>query len=233
MAKNGVAEAVQSVLDGMAFVRFPLSNDLINYSALARFIKPLVEERMGGRKAGMDALIMAVRRYARNLGGDGNSADLLKVMGEAKLVLRTGMTVLHFGRTNEIYSKLIDTEHNKVNWHSGDKMYVLQRSEELMVTATSKLLPIIHVEIDRDDILAEYGNLAMITVENTEEPNRVPGGLAFIANQLAAINVNIFTVFNSITKMSFLVTEADASRAYDKLRKAIEECRRAAELAAK
>ncbi len=229
MARRGVAQAVSEILDEMGFLRLALKNDLINYSALARFILPSLEQRLGGRKASMDAVIMAVRRHAKTAGEDDLRSDLLQLLGSARIVLRTGMSVLHLRRSSELYAKLVEFEKTHVNWHAGDKIYVNQRSEELMVIANRKLLPLLHAVIDRDDVLMEYPGVALITIENEEEANKIAGVLAFIANQLEAVNVNMYAVFNSVTKMSFVVSEADAARAYERLNKTFERCRQLSE----
>ncbi len=228
MSKKGVTTAVNAILEDMGFLRIALRNDLINYSALARFIKPEVDEKLEGRKASMDAIIMAVRRYGRGLGEHKQAGDLLRLLGNAHMVLRTGMAVLHLRRTSELYSKLVEFEKTSVNWHAGDKIYVNQRSEEIMVIVTRKLLSLLHAAIDRDDVLSEHVGSAIITVEYDAEVNRVPGILAFLANQLEAVNVNVYAVFNSITKTSFVVPEQDASKAYDRLNKSFELCRQVA-----
>ncbi|MBI5177460.1 hypothetical protein HY995_05245 [Candidatus Micrarchaeota archaeon] len=231
MAQLNVSDAASVVLDEMGYLRIAMRNDLVNYSALARFIKPMVEEKMGWKEAGDDALIMAVRRYCISQKERRPPENFLKVLGNSKLVLRTGMAVLHFRRASDLYKRLVEIERNKVNWHQGDKMYILQRSEEIMVIASHKLLPTLKSVGHSTDIMAEYGDTALITIEWSSESLRTPGIVAFITSQIEAINVNLLGIFNTISKMSLLVDEADASKAYDKLSKTVEQCKQAAEYA--
>jgi hypothetical protein len=229
VGKDSVAELVSAVMEEMGFLQLPLENDLINYSALARFIKPAVEEKMGGRKASMDSLIMAVRRYAKAASGKDENSETLRVLAGARIILRTGMVLLHLRRTSELYSKIIELERKYVNWHQGDKMYVLQRSEEIMVATGRKFLPLIKAEVDRDDILLEYDALALLTIEYDREANMTPGVLAFVSNQLDALGINVYAIFNSVTKLSLLVSEAQAARLYDRLNRMLEQSRTAVE----
>jgi len=229
VAHNSVTAAVASVLSEMAFVQFALKNDLINHSALARFIKPAVEEKLK-KKSTIDALIMAVRRYSRGLREDFSSQALLRILNDLKLNLHTGMVSVSFSRSSGVYSKLIELEKSKVNWRAGDKMYVVQTSNEIVVVTTQKLLPLIHSEFDRDEIMGEFSGLALLAVEYSVESLRVPGVLAFITGQLASANVNILCIFSSTTSLRLLVAEADAPKAYDRLRKALEESGRALQL---
>ncbi len=216
-------------MEEMGFLRIALENDLVNFSALARFIKPAVEEKLGGRKASMDSLIMAVRRYAKASGGRDENTRTLHVLAGARIILRTGMVLLHLRRTSELYGKIIELERKYVNWHQGDKMYVLQRSEEIMVATGRKFLPLLNGQIDRDDILLEYHDLALLTIEYDSDANMTPGVLAFIANQLNALDTNVYAIFNSVTKLSLIVSEAQAARLYDRLNRMLEQSRAAVE----
>ena len=124
---------------------------------------------------------MAVRRYAKTVSGGADGEYTLKVLAGARIILRTGMVLMHLRRTSELYSKIIELERKYVNWHQGDKMYVLQRSEEIMVVTSRKFLPLINAQVDRDDILIEYDNLALLTMEYDNEANMTPGVLAFVS----------------------------------------------------
>lgn len=226
MTKKGISDAVNRALDGMGFLRLPLRHDLINYSALARFIAPIVKEKVGG-EAGTDAIIMAIRRYVQNAARQDDKPDVLDVLGKAKLVLRTGMVVMHYRRGSDVYWRLVDIEKNKVNWHLGDKMNIIQRSEEIMVVASHKLLPFLESAASKEEILTKIDDLALVTVEWPVEANSTPGTLAFVAGQLESISVNIISAYNTLTKMSFVLSESDAAKAYERLSRSLEECRKA------
>jgi len=200
---------------------------LINYSALARFIAPLIKERINGNEAGTDAIIMAIRRYVKHLGKFEVGSGLLAILGNTRLVLRTGMVVMHYRRGSDLYWRLVDIEKNKVNWHLGDKMNIIQRSEEIMVIASHKLLPYLQDAGGKDDVLSQQTNLAIITIEWPVEANATPGTLSFISGQLESINVNIVAAYNTLTKMSLVLSENDASKAYERLSRSFEECRKA------
>ncbi|MEK6924101.1 MAG: hypothetical protein AABW54_02595 [Candidatus Micrarchaeota archaeon] len=227
MARNGISDAVNRILDEMGFLRLALHNDLINYSALARFIMPLVTQKTGRKEAGMDAVIMAVRRYVRGIKAQERNASLLSLLGDSKIVLRTGMSLLHLRRASDLYWRLVEVEKSKVNWHLGDKMNIIQRSEEIAVIASQKLLPYIYESTGRSDILAEWHNLALITIEYPPEANSTPGTLSFITGQLESINVNIVAIYNTMTKLSLVVSEQDASKSYERLSNSLAECRQA------
>ena len=226
MSRNGVSDAVNQILDEMGFLKLPLQNDLINYSALARFIEPLISEKMNGHKPSMDAVIMAIRRYVSHA-EHRESEDLLYLLGNIKLVLRTGISVLHLKRSPALYAALVDIGKNKVNWHQGDKMNVIQRSEEITVIASHKLLPLIQEAAPHVEILHKLDDLAMLTLEYPLEANSTPGTISFISLQLESANVNIIAMYNTFTKMSLIVSEHDASKAYERLSKAFTECRKA------
>lgn len=211
----------------MGFLKLPLQHDLVNYSALARFIEPLVKEKLNDHQPSMDAVIMAIRRYATHNTARKSPEDLLHVLGGIKLVLRTGISVLHLRRTAKIYGELVEIEKNKVNWNQGDKMNIIQRSEEIMVIASHRLMPMIQEVCHREDILYQLDDLALLTLEYPFEANRTPGTISFFSAQLESASVNVLAMYNTMSKMSLVISEKDASKAYERLSKAFAECRKA------
>lgn len=214
-----ISDAVSEVLGELHPLEYAFKHGLVNYSALGRFIKPAVEKRMKGESVGLDAIIMAIRRNADVLEREApaDSADLYEILSECKLVLRTGMVNVHFDRSEELFAKLVKLE-ERIDWASGEKMYVLQRTDELSVISMSKYLPdLLELVPDGKQVLEKQENLALLTVSFPLAALYTPGFIEFLSHQFSALGVSILGVFSSYSKISFLFDEAEAASVYEKL----------------
>jgi len=214
---QSVSEAVFELLSEMHFLRFPLQEDLVNYSALARFLKPFVEKRVAGG-AGEDAIILAVKKYGETLAKK-EPFHVFKTLAGTKLFLRTSMSLIHFGRTDVLHKKLIDFQ-QRIDWASGEKMYLLQRSEEISVVSMSKYEQDL-VSLAPSQVLQKYSMLALVTLHFPSEQFDSYGVLEHISRQFSDLGVSVKEVFSSHDKLSLLFDEKNASAVYAKLSKVI------------
>ena len=217
-----VMDAVSEILAEMHYLHLAFKNDLVNYSALARMIQPLVAERMK-ENVGLDAIIMAIRRHVHSGAFNGDNKNIYEVVKDMKLVLRTDMCYITFHRSDETYHALIELERS-VDWIGGEKMYINQRSEEISVVAMSRFLSQL-VGIAKGDgkrIKHKAEGLALLTLMEPMTCDYTPGVLAFLASELSGIGVNILVTFSSLSYTSFLIEENDAAAAYDKINSSIQ-----------
>ncbi|MFH0835146.1 MAG: hypothetical protein V1881_02290 [Candidatus Micrarchaeota archaeon] len=216
-----VSDTVFEILSEMYVLRYGFRHDLINYSALARFIQPMVAERLK-EEVGLDAVIMAIRRYVQSGVFNSDYKSLHAVMVGCTLNVRADMCYITYRRSDETYRSLLEVERS-VNWIGGEKMYIIQRSDEISVIAMSRFLKKL-----KDVVKGEEGkirdvneNLALLTITRSEKNVYTPGVLEFLCGQLAGIGVNIITIFSSFGYISFLIDGNDAAAAYERLQSAI------------
>ncbi|PIT85781.1 hypothetical protein COU36_01290 [Candidatus Micrarchaeota archaeon CG10_big_fil_rev_8_21_14_0_10_59_7] len=216
-----VSDTVFEILSEMYVLRYGFRHDLINYSALARFIQPMVAERMK-EEAGLDSIIMAIRRYAQSGVFNSDYKSINAALVGCKLNVRTDMCYITYHRSDEIYRALLGVEHS-VDWIGGEKMYIIQRSDEITVVAMSrflqKLKDIAKGNGRRIKDVAE--DLALITITRSQKNVYTPGVLELLCGQLAGNGVNILSIFASFGYISFLMDSKDAAAAYDKLNSTI------------
>ncbi|MFH1056621.1 MAG: hypothetical protein V1717_02385 [Candidatus Micrarchaeota archaeon] len=224
-----ISDAVEEIVLEMHFLRFAFKEDLINYSALARFIKPLVEERVG-EHVGLDAIVMALKKHSPSLSSQ--PFNIFGVFKEARLLLRTGVCLIHFERTEELHKKLVEFQRN-IDWAAGEKLYLLQRSEEISIVALSKYEGGLLSLAAPGQVLKKYSNLAVVTVQFPEEYFDTYGVFEYLANQFTDVGVSIKEVFSSHDKVSLVFDEDKASLVYEKLSKAVEASRQLSELQGK
>ncbi|MCX6767502.1 MAG: ACT domain-containing protein [Candidatus Micrarchaeota archaeon] len=223
MTKKSISTAVSEILDDMQYLHLPFTRGLVNCSGVARLITPLIEERTGA-KPGMDAVIVAVRRYARTLKKSGNPT-LESVIMQCSAVLRTGLAGFHIKNWHNSHfmaglSALLTGE---VDWDSGEKVYVSQRSGEMYICSSTKFMPkIIALATKPPTELAHYQeNLSLITINHPPAGHSTPGVFAFFINLLAQANINVYEIFSTYRKFSLLIEEENAPKAYELINKAI------------
>jgi len=214
----------------MHFLQEPFKLGIVNYSALARVIKPLVEQKTGG-EAGLDAIIMAIRRNTEFLVKEDYS--VYSLLGECTLSLRTGMDCIHFKRSNELYQKVAEFERT-INWLSGERIYVNQRTDEISIITLSRFLPKL-LELIKDDssqLLGKQEGMAMLTIRFPPRGIETRGFLHLLTSQFEALGINITAVFSSYSRLSFVCNEADAPAVYERIAKLIRDSKKMVEMKA-
>lgn len=216
-----VSDAVSEVLAELYFLKYALKNNLVNYSALARFIKPRVVERVG-EDVGLDAIVMALRRNAPAVIGDAGAEELNDLVRQCRLRVRDDMVCFHFKRSSELQHALVEMQ-KSLDWEASQRLYAVQRTEEISVIASQELAPVLDelAKKHKSLLLKKDEGLALITIVLPETGIYTPGSFAFFTSQLETVGVNILSVFSSFTHVSFLVEKESAGAAFDRLTTAI------------
>jgi aspartokinase len=208
----------------MHFLKPALKLDLVNYSALARVIKPLVEEKMGERVE-LETIIMAIRRNAHVLAREAG-ASALEVIKDMKVELKTGIAFVTIKRKPSVYEELMDLV-KSVNKEQMENIYVTQRFDEISILTPEELLPKIQrlpaVKRHPDIFLEKRGELALINIKVPSSHLEVPGIYALLTTQLAEMGISLMSIMASFTRLSIVCREVDAPLAYDKINKLIRE----------
>jgi hypothetical protein len=229
-----VADAVSEALGELHYLHEAFRQDVVNYSAVARLLKPLVQERVG-QEVGLDAIVMAIRRYAESLPKHAPDGDVLRAVKDCTLLVETDLACLDIKhwRAPDFHAGLERLLFQGVDWHAGEKIYLIQRAYELTIVASTRFVqPLLELTGEgRAQLMARHDAQALMTLTLPDES--VPGVYAFFANQFWEAGINVTTVFHSYRKLSFVVEEKDAARAYDHLSRAIGVARRLHEAAQK
>lgn len=217
-----VSDAVREVLGELTFLRASIDYDLLNYSAVARFILPVVSEKMG--EASLDAVAVAVRRHIQLRPANFKSPKLLESVRGCKIILRSDMCLLVIKQWPEVeFLKQIEQILPEVDFKAGEKFYVIARSNELVILCNSRFLPVIESRINSPAKLSvKVVNLSIITVDVQQMNFEVPGLLQFFAQQFEIAGINIEDVFSTRGKITFVFAQRDAAKAYERVSAAID-----------
>jgi hypothetical protein len=220
--KESIAERTRSYIDAHPSVKDCISKDLINYSSLAR----LIMKELGLKNE--EAVMIACRRYAVKLGKRDHERDILKILGNSRLEVKTKISIVTakndwtvLQRLEAVFQKLINEK---------AIMQVIQGAQAITVIADEKLKNEVVNAVGRDNVLKVRQDLVEITVKSPERIVETSGVFAFLASNLAENNVNIVETVSVYTDTIFIVNEADMIYAYSILSKLIESAEQVEEM---
>lgn len=223
--KQTIADVVYELLAGMKSLHFALRNGLINYSALARHLKPYVQEKLENKDVSDDAIVMASRRFVEQAFDFRESKQVEEALAHSSLLVRERMVNVYYTRSSQLYQKLADFAASKVRWEMGEKMYIIQRTEEISVIANRKFLSDLLRLAPEKNIIAFIERLTLLTVVHDEDTLYLPGVFLFLIQKVEGIN--IVALFSTYRMFSMLFSEEDAPKAYERLNRELIQLRNA------
>ncbi len=212
--KESIAERTRAYIDAHPSVKDCISKDLINYSSLAR----LIMKDLGIKNE--EAVMIACRRYAVKLAKRDHERDILRILANSRLEVKTKICIVTakndwtvLQRLESIFQKLINEK---------AIMQIIQGAQAITVIADEKLKNEVINVVGRENILKVRQDLVEITVKSPERIVETSGVFAFLASNLAENNVNVVETVSCFTDSIFIVNEADMIYAYSILTKVIE-----------
>ena len=185
-----------------------LREGVVNYRALARRIKPEVEER-AGREVDIEAVTTAVRRYGEDLReGDDEHERVLSVLADSRVSLRgnvVSITATEFGELPRLdgFTHLVrGSRHTTVVTDDGNAEEVSKAVE--------------------GEVVERVGGLTCITVESPDDIVDVPGVLARMVSRFSSEDLNIVDITSCYTETILVVEKRDAVKALETLEETFE-----------
>ncbi|ABM80178.1 ACT domain-containing protein [Hyperthermus butylicus] len=224
MTAQSLSEIVRRLVDADPCVRDCLARGIVNYSELARRIKPLVE-REAKRGASLEAVKAALVRYASRLREQNIQTPqrrLLEVLAKSALELRTGVTVatvrLHaLPRLVEAAAALVGRTR---------LLFLMQSIASVTITVSSEYFDYIEQRVGRENFIEVYPDQAVLVIVSPPAVVETPGFTAYITSILARNGININQIESVYTDTILVLSLDDALRAFQLLREAIEVAKR-------
>ncbi len=203
-----LAETCREVASRHPYMIDGLRDDIINYRALARRIKPEVEE-IEQREVDIEAVTTALRRYAEKLQqGDNLHEHISEVLSNSRVSLRGNVVSL---TAEEIES---------IPYMDGFFHLVRGRNYTTIVVDEANIDEV-KDEVDVE-IVEEKTDLTCITVESPEEIAEVPGVLSRMVSRFMSEGINIVDITSCYTETIIVVKRRDSVKALETLEEVIE-----------
>jgi len=219
-----ISKATESLLKGKPFLKDLFRIDAVNYSGLARHIIPELKKITGNKTINVEAVVMAIRRFAEKVPKKKLSQELAKQMAKFDIVIKNNMVELSLPQNEENYDIIIDT-YSKINWQAGETMHIFQSIGELSVLMDERNYTALLKKEVKEELLHFEENLSLFTINTTKELIEIPGGIHFFTHLLVENDITLVDIASTFTKMLFVIKDKDATKVYELFNRAIKDAK--------
>jgi hypothetical protein len=211
-----VPEVVEELVAAAPFLEDGLALGILNLSALARRLRPTVEEAL--RKDVSDAsIMMALKRlsprYARRTSEVGK---LLRRTGE--LTVRSSLVEFTFRNSNSILERQTELLH-AVHRRPDTFLTVTQGVLEVTLIASAAIAGTIEEVFAGEKVVSRLDDLSAINIRLPSEIVHTPGVHYVLLKQLAFANINVVEVVSTYTELTVVLGHQEIDRAFTVLKR--------------
>lgn len=204
--------AVEEVVKKKPFLEGALVDGLINLSALARQIKPEVEERIG-KSVNDSAVIMALNRLVPRL--EMMSAMKIRSVVEnmGDIVVRSNLSDFTFLNTSTLYglqARLLSEVYSLKNVFCTFSQGIY----ETTLVVSDSIVPLVKEIFAEEKEVCANSKLSLITVRLPSENTVCPGVYYYLFKELAWDNINIVEIISTANEFTIVVSDKDIHRAF-------------------
>ncbi|MFH0773250.1 MAG: hypothetical protein V1922_02975 [bacterium] len=208
-----IGELVNEYLRNHPFIAQAIEDDLINYSSLARQIKPSIEKELM-KRIEVSAVGMALRRAAKHIQ---KRKQIHPIIHPEELIVRSGIIEYTFEKSETISSAvatfLRETAQMK-NYFS----VVTEGVFEVAVIMSAQYEHIAKRTFKNEKITARQRNVSAITLRLPTNNVVIPGVYHRFLQKLAWENINIVDIVSTLTEFTILLSEEEVDRAFKLLK---------------
>lgn len=195
---NSIAKQVKAVLNKRPFLANALLQNIVNYSALARYIQKEL-----GPKTSLEAIKTSLIRERKNLSKQKsfNEEKVIKLLKNSRIELRDKTAVIITSKTLDIEYIASSVVTSGIIRHN---VYIADQTElELKESIDTKITK----------------NLVALIIKSPEELEEIPGVVAFITQLLASNGINIKEFISCYTNTVIVLTKDEGLKAFNLLQK--------------
>jgi len=190
-----VPTATKTIIQRSRYLSEALSKNLINYSALARYIKPELQTILG-KKISDASVLMAIQRISKDFKPNYSSENIFH--GPPALTIHSNLfLVTYLG--------------NPINLtkNAGDFILLTHGISENTLAADTKLQKRIKKTLDKKLIKKQLAKLAAITIELPKKATESPSVYYFFLKSLAWEGINVVEIFATSEELTLIITDED------------------------
>lgn len=208
---KAVAELDPSIIDG-------LSRRYVNFSALARLLKPIVESVLK-RTVKTDAIVSSLKRL--KVKQSTLVFPVVKVIASSRLNVRSDLAKLSVKRTLKTRYIIKEATYR----YRRTFLQVLEGISSITLIYDEKIHHKFKKLFPKQYIIGESTGLVALLIVSPHEITTTPGPLALILNQLTDKKINVEEIISCNTDTLIVVRAEDGGRAFDAIRELIHRCR--------
>jgi hypothetical protein len=209
---NSIGKITEELINKSPFLREAMTDELINISALARKLKPEIEEMIGGEvKEG--AIVMAIKRMTPGLYHRLN-VKITNVMGDlGDFLVRSNLSDITYENSESLKTKQAELVHeiNKEN----DSFFTICKG----VTETTFIVSSHHDDMitnlfKNEKLKSHSTDLASVTVKLPSVNTEIYGIYYYILKHLAWEGINIVELVSTSNEFTIVVKQDFVDKAF-------------------
>ncbi len=205
-----VPEATKKIVERSRYLTEAMSKGLINYSSLARYIKPELE-KMLIKPVSEAAILMALKRLEQEL--QPKFVPLKIFTSAPDMIVRSNLIEVSVGNSEKLsakYPQLFEAhKENKSSFFT-----ITEGLSETGIIASRDLAEKIKIILKDEEIHYEFPHLSAITIRMPEANITSPGVYYFFLKSLAWEGINIMEVVSTPMEISLILAEKDVNQAF-------------------
>lgn len=209
---NSIGKVTEELINRSPFLREAMTDDLINISALARKLKPEIEEVIG-KEVKEGAIVMAIKRMTPGLYHRLN-VKITNVMGDlGDFLVRSNLTDFTYENSESL--KLKQTELVQEINKDSDSFFTICKgvTETTFIVSTAKKEVV--ERIFRSERMKSHNvDLASVTVKLPVINTEIYGVYYYILKHLAWEGINIIEVVSTSNEFTVVVKQDDVDKAF-------------------
>jgi hypothetical protein len=216
-----ITEIVRDLIKRTPLIEEGLSRGLINLSALARELKPEIEERlMKPVKTG--SVVVALKRVAKEI--EERSHQLKKIPVGSELIVRSNLCEYIYFFSESLLKKY--ATFTKTLSQSPNAFFTLTKGlREINIILSENLKGEFERIFSNEKLITKIENLSSITLFHSEGAVFTPGFHYSILKLLAWENINIIETVSTFTEFTILLKSQDVDKAFKILKELIDQGR--------
>jgi aspartokinase len=207
--EKSISRTVQGIMNSDLYFQDSLQRDYCNITALARLIKPQIDQMLD-RNINIESIVTAVKR-SKNI-YNAPKLPTASVLANSTISVKTDVAKLSIGKSKKALEKVAKALQNIDNFIS-----VSESILSITFVFEDPLLDKVNAMFSNYEILEIEEDLAAIMVHSPEEIIKTPGCAIAFYNQLAYRHINIEDTVSCYTDTIVLVKMSDVGKAFNAL----------------
>jgi aspartokinase len=210
VTEKSITNAVKEVVNNDLSFQDSLQRDYCNISALARIVKPQIDQMLG-KNTSVESIVTALKRSRRDY--DVPERPIAAILAGSTVSVKTDVAKLSAAKSKRNIDKIAKSLTQNVD----NYISVSESIMSITLIFDDALLDDVKAMFGQHDILEVEDDLAAIIVHSPEEIIKTPGCAIAFYNQLARRHINIEDTVSVYTDTIMLVRMDQVGKAFNAL----------------
>ena len=207
---KSITNAVKEVVSNDLSFQDSLQRDYCNISALARIIKPRIDQVLG-KNTSTESIVTALKRSRRDY--DVPERPIALILAGSTVSVKTDVAKVSAAKTRRTIEKVAKS----LTQNADNYISVAESMMSITLVFDDVLLEDVKAMFSHDDILEIEDDLAAIIVHSPEDIIKTPGCAIAFYNQLSRRHINIEDTVSCYTDTIMLVRMDQVGKAFNAL----------------